>query len=128
MDEITASVAEGLNEVRAELGPAGDLVLLKFKGRDASPVYEVLKVYSEVEGVNGWRAERLSGQDGAIYTKLSIADVDGELSGVVSGESRAKHFSLGGNIFNINEDKTFRPLTQPLVWTLEGYETEETYP
>jgi hypothetical protein len=120
--------ARQLNRERARLGPAGELNLLRFDGKDADPQYVSLKTYAANETVNGWLAERIKGRDGGIYTQLTIADVDGEMAELMQGEGRPKHFALEGHVFNLDEDRTFKPIAAPMLWTFEGNETREIYP
>jgi hypothetical protein len=123
----TAVEAEQLNRERAIRGPAGDLVLLRFEGRDADPVYSVLKTYPESGGANGWGSSSAKKQDGGFYTQCQVADVDGEALSVLTGKGRATHFAIGTELFEVLDELTERPRQQPLVWKFGGYEVGESY-
>jgi hypothetical protein len=111
-----------MNEVRGVFGPAGNLLLLKFLGRDAVPQFEVKATPT------GWGADTATGQDGADTIALEIADVDNSLSALLDPASgEVTHFSLGGTVYKLEPDQTKRPIKAPLVWKLRGYATNETW-
>src|ERR1043165_4813870 len=118
----TAVEAEQLNRERAIRGPAGDLVLLRFEGRDADPVYSVLKTYPESGGANGWGSSSAKKQDGGFYTQCQVADVDGEALSVLTGKGRATHFAIGTELRGLGRaDRATSAATSSLeVWWLRS--------
>lgn len=105
-----------------KLGAGAVVVLLRFNGRDATPIYTPKKTYD-----GGWFADRVRGPDGAVYVEVKIADVDGTLSALLDGDDRATEFAVSGRVHTIQPDKTDRPLIQPMVFTLRGVENGDTY-
>jgi hypothetical protein len=128
LDGLTQAKASELNALRRVFGPAGDLVLLRFEGRDAGPAFSSLKIYSENESTNGWGVDSATGDDAADRVKPQIADVDGELATIADPQSsEATHFWLLGKVYKLEPDQTRRPIKAPFVWTLRGYVTSETW-
>lgn len=126
-DRITAKVAKGLDRVRGKLGPAGDLTLLNLSGKSPGGVnsYTVVGKSS-----SGWAPESKRGTDGASYVKLEVADIDGQLRDLVDGAGdtdRTTHFAFGGRVYRVEPEQTLRPVSEPYVWELRGYETADMY-
>jgi hypothetical protein len=124
----TAVWASEFNRLRRRRGPAGDLVALHFTGETGEGVdaYEALKIYAEAETVNGWRATTARGDDGAHFTRIKIADVDGQLATLVDG--KLTDFAIGPTVYKLELDMTERPITAPFVWTFRAQvNTKDTY-
>jgi hypothetical protein len=119
MDGPTTRAARLLNRFRRKLGPAGDLVALHFAGTDADgkPLYGSLKTYAAGEAVNGWGAETVRGDDGALFTRITVADADGGLAAIVDDtEEGLTDFAVAATIYKVEPDETERPVRAPRVW------------
>lgn len=120
--------ARQLNRERARKGPAGDLVLLQYRGQGQTPLFDSLKTYGANETVNGWGADSATGEDGADRVKPTVADVDGGLAGIADPQSgEGTHFALAGKVYKIEPDQTKRPIKAPFVWTLRGSVTNKVW-
>jgi hypothetical protein len=127
--DVTEAYAEGLNVLRSELGPAGDLGLLRHSGEDGAGdnLYESLKTYPADEAVNGWHAETVTGKDGGFFTRVQIADSDGTLAALVDGDGGITEMAIGAHLFRVEPEEIGRPVTAPLVWTFRVYATGDVY-
>lgn len=126
----TRLAARQLNRERARYGPTGDLVALRFTGetKEDPNLYDSLKTYPEVAEVNGWGAETVRGDDGGLFTRITIADEDGELAALVDDlEDGLTDFAIGGRIFKLEPDQTERPLRAPFIWTFRASVTPDTF-
>lgn len=125
MFDLTTRYAKVFNYQRAELGPAGNLYFLRLAGKSAAGVTD----YAPVKKFDSaWIADRVKGRDGAIYTKVEIADVTEDMAAVIDGETRVTHFAVKGEIYKLEAEQVMRPLVQPFIWTLQGYESIGKYP
>jgi hypothetical protein len=114
-------------ERRRRLGAGAVLVFLRLTERDEDEAgtYESL-----LEPTNGWLPERVTGRDGAIYTRVQIADVSGDVATMMSAEPNSKptHFAVSTQVFKIEPDKTVFPLGAPRVYEFRAYnQTGDTY-
>jgi hypothetical protein len=112
---------------RARKLPGATLVLLSLTGKTPAGV-NTYSAVSTVEG--GWYAEAARGTDGSVYTKLQLADVNGDLRALIDGTGdtdRTTHFAVSGLIYRVEPDQTLRPMTEPKIWELRGYQTADTY-
>jgi hypothetical protein len=121
LTEVKAQVFDALREV---YGPDGSLTLLNLTGKTSEGVNTYAAV-SEIPA--GWYAEAKRGPDGRAYTNLQIADVYQELRDRIDGTPPTTHYAFGGTVRSVERDTIFRPVSEPLVWELRGYETEDVY-
>lgn len=123
----TAVKARLFDRRRVRLKLEGDLILLTLSGKTSEGVntYSVVATFP-----SGWFPEAKRGADGAAYTNLQIADVDGDLRDLIDGPGatdRTTHYAFGGIVRSVERDTILRPVSEPFIWELRGYETADTY-
>lgn len=123
-DRETERYARNLDRVRARRGPHGELVFLGFTG--AHEYAEKLVV------TRGWfaepkkRREQSAGQGKPVYLSVQVAELlQNTLTPLLKEEWR---IAVAGVVYTIDKDYLTPPTTSPLVWTLEAYRTDDTYP
>jgi hypothetical protein len=125
--EITEAYGEGFDAEREALEIYGDLTFLNLSGKNS----EGVNTYSEVERFGrNWLPEAKRGADGRAYTNLQIADVSDELRDLVDGTGgtpRTTHYAFGGIVRSVERDTILRPVSEPFIWELRGYETQDAY-
>jgi hypothetical protein len=123
MPGITSKIAKAFDKLRNKfLGKGVKLLLLGFIGDGE---YAVNKELS-----SGWLPERKTGSDGGIYTQVQIADLDGTLATAIDGTdeiARTTDFAIGTNLYKLEPEHTERPLMEPKIWILRGFDTGKTY-
>ena len=119
-------------EREAALGEGARLALLRFESRGSDQV----ATYTSVKVVDGgWKAYSTRGQDGAVYAKVEIVDLDGDMAEALDGESPATDFAIiadgypvSGQVHKIAPDKVERPLGEPPLYKISGYrDTKDEY-
>jgi hypothetical protein len=119
--------ARQLDRERRRAKLPDELTLLTLSGKTA----EGVATYDSVKAVSdGWLVEPARGGDGGAYTRLQIADSGGDLREAIDGAGdtdRTTHFSAAGLVYRIEPDQTLRPVGEPKIWELRGYEVSGTY-
>lgn len=125
--EITQAYAEGMDAEREALEIFDDLSLLSLSGKTP----EGVNAYTLIENLSsGWMPEAKRGADGAAYVSLEVADGYDELRDLIDGTGdtdRTTHFAFGGTVYRVEPEQTLRPVSEPFVWELRGYQTSDTY-
>ena len=123
-DSETERYARNLDRVRRRRGPQGDLTFLRFTGAHE---YEVALV---VEA--GWfaetkkRREQTASQGKPTYLSVEVAELPGtDLRPLLKEEWR---LAVAGVVYTIDKDYLDPPVASPLVWPLQAYRTDDTFP
>jgi hypothetical protein len=125
--EITAAHSEKFDALREAYEVPGPLTLLELTGKSPEGV-NTFQAVATIE--RGWFPKAARGTDGSAYTKLQIADIYEDLRELIDGSGntgRTTHYAFGGVVRTNERDQILRPVSEPLIWELRGYETHDTY-
>jgi hypothetical protein len=102
MIDLTARYAKVFDYKRTALGVASNLYFLRLAGKSAAGV----TTYTLVKEVDSaWTADRVRGRDGAIYTKVEVADVANDMAATIDGAAHATHLRSRARFISSNPNR-----------------------
>lgn len=124
MDRETKRYADNLDRERRRRRQAGTLLFLRFTGAHE---YEVA-----LEVQAGWlaetkkRREQTAGMGKPTYLSIEVAAVNElDLTPLIKEEWRP---CVNGVVYVLDKDYLDPPVAAPIVWFLQAYRTDDTYP
>lgn len=124
VDRETKRYADNLDRERRRRRLAGSLYFLRFTGAHE---YEVA-----LEVTAGWlaetkkRREQTAGMGKPTYLSVEVAALPGnDLTPLIKEEWR---LAVNGVVHVLDKDYLDPPVAAPVVWFLQAYRTDDTYP